>query len=153
MDIRKEKTNQAGVGVVEVIICLGIAAVIIFSISQALAATHRLDTASNVQEQALAYGKQAMEITTQIINTTFITDENVLNNDPSLSNTVPDAPFTREITIEQLCRDTLNNYISCNPPAIVPDGKTEKITTVIKWQGQEKVKFATIFTDWKNVSP
>jgi len=146
MDLENKK-NQKGMSIIEVVICLGIAVVIIFSIGKALAATHRLDTASNVQEQALAYGKQAMEITTQIMTTNFVTDENILNNDPLLINTVPELPFTRIIIMEPLCHDIGGNLISCNPSELPT---AEKITVIIKSQDLEKVRLTTIFTDWKN---
>lgn len=71
MNTAFEKNNQIGVSVVEVIICLGIAAVIIFSISQALAATHRLNTTSDSQEKALNYAKQSLEILTDTKNSQF----------------------------------------------------------------------------------
>lgn len=141
------KKNQSGFSVIEVIICLGIATVIILSIGKAIAATHQLDTASNVQEKALAYGKQAMEITTQIMNTNFITDVNILNNDPLLISIAPEVPFERTISMEPLCHDADSNLILCAPSALPT---AEKITIIIKWQAQEKIRLTTIFTDWKN---
>jgi hypothetical protein len=146
MDL-KDKKNQKGISIIEVVICLGIAVVIIFSIGKALAATHRLDTASGIQEQALAYGKQAMEITTQIMNTNFITDGNVLINDPLLIDATPALPFARTISMEPLCHDTNSNLISCN---LSEHPTAEKITVIIKAQDLEKVRLTTIFTDWKN---
>lgn len=99
-----EKNNQ-GTILLEVLICIGIAVVLIFSIGKALAATHRLDTASSEKEMALAYARQSMEIMAEIKNNEFACVCNTIN---------PPIHCTEKKTGNTcLCNSLLPGYTSC----------------------------------------
>lgn len=62
---------RLGISVVEVIIALGMAAVFIAAIGNALGNVHRLDTATAQRTQALAYTQQALDIVTSLQDSLF----------------------------------------------------------------------------------
>ncbi len=69
--IKLLKNNSGGFSVVEVLVSLSMAAIIVLSIGQAVAAVHRVNNAGEQKEKALALAKQSLEIMTEIKNDSF----------------------------------------------------------------------------------
>jgi type II secretory pathway component PulJ len=65
------KNNQKGFSVVEVLISLTMAGIIIVSVGNVMASTHKLDTASAMKEKASAYAKESMETINGMKNDAF----------------------------------------------------------------------------------
>lgn len=65
------QARRTGFGLIEVIIAIGMAAVIIASVGNTLAANDRLSTSSLAKEQALNYARQGIEVVQSIAQSTF----------------------------------------------------------------------------------
>lgn len=63
--------NERGVSVIEVLVSLSMAAIVIASVANLVAAIGRVTTTSGNREQALAYAKQALEVVNEIKDTEF----------------------------------------------------------------------------------
>lgn len=71
MTIPARSTDRPAFGIIEVLIAVGMAAVIIVSIGSALAANDRISGTSSRREQALHYARQALEVVHQVKDQSF----------------------------------------------------------------------------------
>ncbi len=127
-------TNQKGASVIEVLLSIGLTAILIASVSSSLGAVHRLNAASKTKEKAVVYAEQAMEMITEFKN-------NPANN---FSDPIPDCNATT-------CpnNSSLDNGYVCTCAISSPDPDRQKITVTIQYEGQEKISLATLFTKWR----
>ncbi|MFA5070564.1 MAG: hypothetical protein WC528_04765 [Patescibacteria group bacterium] len=137
--------KNKGFSVVEILVAVSMAGIMIVSIGGALNSIHKLNARSEINEKAIAYAKQTLELVTDLKNHDFDADLS------SVDSLALETGFTRPspaVTVTPLCRDGNGNIMSaCG--ASVPDGKTEKVTVIIQYSGTEKAKLSTIFTDWR----
>ena len=133
--MKKIYKNRKGASVIEVLLSIGLTAVLIASIGGSLAAVHRLNTASGVKEKATAYAEQAMELITEFKN-------NPNNNfsDPIASCTVASCPNSPTLESPYTCTCIVNS----------PDPDRQNVTVAIQYDNKEKIRFSTIFTNWRN---
>jgi len=69
---KKNINPRPGVGIIEVILTLGLLALVVVVIGKVLLSTHRLSQASELKTQALAYSQESLEIVNDSKNDLFV---------------------------------------------------------------------------------
>lgn len=86
--------HRLGISVIEVIIALGMAAIFITAIGNALANVHHLDTATAQRTQALAYAQQGIEDATSFQDSLFACTPATAGNCPATYTCTPLTGYT-----------------------------------------------------------
>lgn len=95
--IGRHAHQRPGFGVVEVLLSLGMLAIIVVAVGNSLAANDRLSVTSFNRDQALNYARQALEIVQQIKNQEFscsLTGTNTTCNNGSPQDCTPLTGYT-----------------------------------------------------------
>ncbi len=109
--MNRVSNNQSGVSVVEVLIALSMAGIIVASIGNALAATHRLTQSSELKQRATAYAKQITESITENQRELFACVCNGSSGYPHSAGTCASGTCTRTSDSQQCAPAPL--YQSC----------------------------------------
>ncbi len=144
-------TQRPGMSVIEVLVALGMASILIFSVGNLVSATHRLDSASAAQEKAVLLAQQQLE---------------------QLASYPKDLATASLIFIDHgavfFQFDTTSGSLVLNEFAIQPsdhwftmstagiDPNVQNITSFAEWTSgsfTHQEKLSTIMTDWKNLGP
>ena len=134
--------KPTGTSVIEILVSLGIAAMLIIVIGEALLATHRLQLSSKMQQQALVHAKDYLERMGKIVN---------LSDLSSLSTSVELKISTAGILESgQESISSFNRYIVFN--TVGGDTNRKQATVMVTWTEKSQPKqlsLSTIFTAWK----
>ena len=160
--------NKKGFSVVEILIAIGMTAIMIVSIGGALNSVHKLNKTSEIKEKALAYAKEYIEIINAVQNDEF----GCKCTDPACSNCLcipmpnytscwlatPGSDLNAKYYINTVNQQLLigietvgsyNRWINIKNLA-GPNKKQIDVTVQEQATGKE-VKLSTILTAWKNI--
>lgn len=146
-------TQRPGMSVIEVLVALGMASILIFSVGNLVSATHRLNSASASEEKAVLVAQAQLE---QLAS---------FANDPATAGSVFSAANdgskkyyinTTQLlwVLEDVTAASPTNWITIT--ATAGDANVQNVTSFAKWTNgtvthQEQI--STIITDWKNLVP
>lgn len=116
--------RQAGFTFVEIIIALGLAAILLPALGQALSFSIRVATQGEKFSQAYNLAQQGME---------QIYAQKSQNWSALANSTYTIGQYTRDITIESILRCGVPPAWDICPDGNPDDGNTKKITVVVSW--------------------
>ncbi len=144
--------NKKGIVVVEILIVIGIIAIVVSSLLGVVVFSLKLSASVKETTIADALAREAVEVTRSIRDSDW---NKITNGNHGLTNTGGYWDFsgteniingfTRAILIEDVQRDNNNNIVESGG---TNDPDTKKVTVTVSWENR-KVEIITYFTNWR----
>lgn len=149
-----KSTQRPGMSVIEVLVALGMASILIFSVGNLVSTTHRLNSASAAQQQATLAAQAQIEqlVSMAASDTLSATPIFSVTNDGSKKYTVDTS--TTPWTLIDVTATPGTAWVTLTVSN--GDSNVQNVTSSSTWQSgslSHTETITTILTDWKNLVP
>lgn len=143
--------QRPGMSVIEVLVALGMASILIFSVGNLVSATHRLDSASAAQEKAVLLAQQQLEQLASYPKD--IATASLIFKDHGAVFFQFDTT-SGSLVLNEFATQPTDHWFTMSTVGMDPN--VQSVTSFAEWKSgslTHQERLSTIITDWKNLAP